>query len=128
MNKGRVVLISYDEAKKVMLSEHIIPLGDLRTMYELIDCDCVDCVESAHGKITLWCDDEGLLKPNYAIDVTDLLEDGVDRFMSDVVLAGNLLVTGGADRNGNTMPLPDEITMDYIKSRLPVRCTHQTVS
>ena len=59
---GRVILVSHDnESGELVFDEKQIELGSLETMYELIQCELVDCVESANGTITAWLMKKGCL-------------------------------------------------------------------
>lgn len=118
---GRVILVSHDnESGELVFDEKQIELGSLETMYELIQCELVDCVESAKGTITAWVDEEGLFvsMPNLT-DITKLMEEGNPGCFGDrIILAGNILFTGGVDDNGNTLALPDSVTVNTVKSSI----------
>jgi hypothetical protein len=56
--------------------------------------------------LSLFVDDEGLLKPNYGRMVDGYHEP----------LFGNIIVTGGVDNDGETLPLPENITVMEINN------------
>jgi hypothetical protein len=71
-----------------------VEFSGLSDMYRLIDCDMVECV-SVDAKTDRWVDEEGLLK-----------NDGKGWAVfkgAHSPLKGNVLITGGCDRHGNTM-------------------------
>jgi hypothetical protein len=66
----------------------------------------VQAVESEDGSATFWMDEEGKLKgysPNPT--ATRLIESSL--FAGDYI-AGTCVVTGGADDEGNTLPISNE--------------------
>jgi hypothetical protein len=83
-------------------------LGDIHDMYRLIECDCFDAVrvQIASLDCTAWVDDEGALKEP---------EDQHCCFFAGAHLAGNILLTGGADIEGNTLPCPSAITKEMLE-------------
>lgn len=78
--------------------------GDYKTIYTLIGCDLFDIVyaESGGHRISVFVDDEGLLNnPQHF-------------FMLDgwaQPLAGNGLVLGDADEEGETLAAPDDLDL-----------------
>ena len=78
--------------------------GDYKTIYMLIGCDLFDIVyaESGGHRISVFVDDEGLLNnPQHF-------------FMLDgwaQPLAGNGLVLGDADEEGETLAAPDDLDL-----------------
>jgi hypothetical protein len=67
-------------------------------------------------------DDEGLFIdiPDLT-DVTTVMEEG-DKgcFGENIVLAGNILFTGGVGDEGETLPLAEHVTVDTIKQGISV--------
>ena len=75
---------------------HDVPKDFLTFAYEKIGCDLVDVVY-IDNNVTMWVDDEGLLKSDNAV-----LE-----YTNNITLAGNIVFTGGADSVGNNLYLDD---------------------
>ena len=121
-NIGRVILVTRSVAGELVIEEKQIDLDSLDTMYQLIDCNLVACVESAKGNITAWVDDEGLLIDNPDLtDVTTVMEEGDKGYFGEnIVLAGNILFTGGVGEEGETLPLAEHVTVDTIKQGISV--------
>jgi len=78
------------------------PMGDdfapedfLPFAYKYIECDYIDAVY-IDNNVTIWAD-EGLLKKDNVV-----LE-----YATDIILAGNLLFTGGTDNLGRNLYLDD---------------------
>jgi len=89
-------------------------VSDYTDYYKLIECTSFDVVRVTWKgqNLSLFVDDEGLLKPyNYGRDVRydDTSEDAVRLF-------GTIVVTGDVDEDGETLGVPEEITlMDLIE-------------
>ena len=84
-----------------------VEFDSLSDMYRLIDCEMVECV-AVDAKTDLWVDEEGLLK-----------EDGKGWVVfkgAHSPLKGNVLITGGVDRHGNTMP--SKMTLEEAASKV----------
>ena len=78
--------------------------GDYKTIYTHIGCDLFDIVyaESGGHRISVFVDDEGLLNnPQHFF----LLDGWADP------LAGNGLVLGDADEEGETLAAPDDLDL-----------------
>ena len=71
-----------------------VEFSGLSDMYRLIGCDMVECV-AVDAKTDLWVDEEGLLKSD---NKPWVIFKGAHS-----PLKGNVLITGGCDRHGNTM-------------------------
>ena len=76
----------------------------LNTLYEEIGCSLVDAVTTTvtvnekEVPVTVWVDDEGLYKPgNIAV-----------KYKNELVLLGNIVVTGDVDSKGDTILFDDE--------------------
>lgn len=80
-------------------------LDDIHDMYRLIGCECFDAVHMQIGslRVTGWVDDEGGLRPNDYLVVAGRH------------LAGNVLLTGPANQEGDMLPLPRAITPDVVR-------------
>ena len=73
-------------------------------LYRAIGCALVDCVRLAPG-IDMWIDDEGLLiaEPQWNCAATVL----VHAFDYRTTIAGHVVLTGGADEEGNCRGLSE---------------------
>jgi len=86
-----------------IISESIIEVRDYRDYYKYLNCDLFTVVmtEFKGYSLSLFVDDEGLLKHNYGREVFGYPEP----------LFGNIVITGGVDCEGNTLPIPDGINL-----------------
>ena len=77
--------------------------------YRLIGCDLIDIVSrTIGGKVfDLIVDDEGLLKENFITAAESRFEETKD-FKGCDCLAGNIVITGFADEEGNLTSLTKE--------------------
>ena len=78
---------------------------DYKDYYELLECSLFDVVmvEWKGHELSVFIDDEGMLKPkNMGRRVAG---------MDEPILFGNIVVTGGVDKGGNTLPLPEELSL-----------------
>lgn len=76
--------------------------------YRHLNCDLFDVVmvEWDGEEISIYVDDEGMLKSgNLGCDVEGYPQP----------LFGNLVFTGGVDEEGDTLPFPENFTMQHIK-------------
>ncbi len=82
---------------------------DYTDYYKLIDCTSFDVVRVTWKgqNLSLFVDDDGLLKSG------NLGRDAVydDTTMETTPLFGTIVVTGGVDEDGETLSIPDEITL-----------------
>lgn len=79
------------DAKNRRLQE-VRTSGKLEDLYRLLGCRLVECVSLSKGT-DLWIDEEGLLaEPEHAFSIGDSL------------FAGNGLLTGGPNANGEITP------------------------
>jgi len=89
-------------------------VSDYKDYYKLIECTSFDVVRVTWKgqNLSLFVDDEGLFKPNnYGRDV--VYDDTSDNM---VKLFGTIVVTGDVDEDGETLGVPEEITlMDLIE-------------
>jgi hypothetical protein len=78
--------------------------GDYKTIYTHIGCDLFDIVyaESGGHRISVFVDDEGLLNNPQHFFMLDGWADP---------LAGNGLVLGDADEEGETLAAPDDLDL-----------------
>jgi len=76
-------------------TEHQITGGKLGEYYRLIGCTTIDIVALNHN-LDVYIDDEGLLVDNPIMSM--VMGNGIVR-----QLAGVLVFTGGADKDGNTV-------------------------
>ncbi len=71
-------------------------LNSIEDYYKFLDCRIFDMVE-INKDITLYVDDEGLFKSGN--NVSDVKYEDFER-----KIAGNIIVTGGIDDEGNDLP------------------------
>ncbi len=84
-------------------------VSDYTDYYKLIKCTTFDVVRVTWKgqRLSLFVDDEGLMKPfNYGRDVVY-----DDTTMETTELFGTIVVTGDVDEEGETLGVPDEITL-----------------
>lgn len=84
-----------------IISEEFIDIGDYKDYYKHLGCDLFTVVTTFYKghELSVFVDDEGLLKPNFGRTVKNYPEP----------LFGNIVVCGGVDKEGNTLSIPDEI-------------------
>lgn len=90
----------YEQVQEVQIESY-------KDYYKHICCDSFDIVRTEWDgeDISIYLDDEGLLKPqNYG-----RLVEGYPQ-----PLFGNLVITGGVDAEGDTLPLPDKFNVINI--------------
>ena len=83
-------------------------INDINDYYKYIDCSTFDCVytECKGKRISVFCDDEGMLKEgNIGMPIGE---------SEELVLFGNLVFVGDVDSIGRTLGLPDEISRSDI--------------
>ena len=94
---------------KAPLAEPVIKeIGtDYRDIYPELGCSCFECVE-LDNNITMFCDEEGKLKPNIP---NILIYDGAD------IVFGTVLFAGNGDEGETTSLTSEQINfvMQYIK-------------
>lgn len=81
-----------------------VNINDWRDYGQLLGCDIftVVTVEYKDETLSIFVDDEGLLKSNNF----GRMVEGYPQ-----PLFGNIIVTGGTDDEGNTLPLPDTLSI-----------------
>jgi hypothetical protein len=100
--------------------------GNLTAMYKAMGCDCVDVVrlvKTGPGRpgLDMWIDDNGMFanQPNiFATILAGAINGGVIR----QAIYGDVLLTGGADSEGDTLPLTsvqDSVLRDMIADAHP---------
>ncbi|MFD8251317.1 DUF3846 domain-containing protein [Streptomyces werraensis] len=94
--------------------------GQLPVLYDAIGCTYVDAVDvTAH--ITMWLDDEGCLNgsaPNLpALNLFSTFNEPHQPYW------GNVVFTGGTDRNGDTLGLTKDELLHLIERHL-ILATH----
>ena len=89
-----------------MVSNTLVDIKSWRSYSELLKCDIFTVVSvDYNGQIlSVFVDDEGLLKPNFGRMVGTYPEP----------LFGNIIVAGGVDDEGDTMDLPESVTLMQI--------------
>lgn len=100
-----LLLNVYDNFTKV------VDASKLEDYYELIGCTCIDIVNRKIGRkrFDIICDDEGTFRSDAKISAIDNL--------GQIMLVGNLLITGSADIEGNLTELTDK-DIKYIRDRI----------
>ena len=83
-----------------------VDIGNYKDYYTYLKCDTFDAVTNEHGDISAFVDDDGLLKKNFLVDILPL---GFPQYY-----AGNIVLTGGVDSEGETLPLPSYISVEDI--------------
>lgn len=100
--------VERDEGSVMVPAIHVSGLqcpaaGLLQTFYAQIDCNYVDVVRVTIGgeDVSIWVDDEGLLKStDTGVVLGFLVTDDEGR---EYPLAGNLILTGSVDDNGDSL-------------------------
>ena len=85
-----------------------VDIRNYKDYYKYIGCDSLDMVRLTWGDInvSIFIDDKGLMKPNNI---------GRKVFGYPEPLFGNMIFTGDVNEDGETLPLPKEITINTIK-------------
>lgn len=94
--------------------------GSLDAYYKALNCECIDMATRKIGKrwksFNIVCDDEGLFKQMPKISaISDL---------GEVMLVGNLFITGPADEEGSLTSLNDE-DAKYVMGYIEKQSTHK---
>jgi hypothetical protein len=96
-----------------------IDLKDYKAIYAAIGADCFDAVGLQLNapplglvQCTCWVDDEGALKDDHVCCLIGHRPE-VAR-----LLAGKVLITGGPDGNGDTLPAPPLLTLEDVKAQV----------
>jgi hypothetical protein len=100
--------------------------GNLTAMYKAMGCDCVDVirlVQTAPGcpGLDMWIDDNGMFtkEPNV---IATILAAAIDGGVISQPVFGDVLLTGGADSEGDTLPLTsiqDAVLRDMVADAHP---------
>lgn len=71
--------------------------------YDHLECGCFDVVMIKYKEHTLsvYCDDEGMMKPNFGRIIGNYPQP----------IFGNVVITGGVDDEGETLSVPEELSM-----------------
>lgn len=86
----------------------------LRALYRAIGCRTVTVIPGTHDTITVWADDDGLL-----IQAPELNARASVLCRGPVV--GTVVVSGGSDSDGDTLPLSDPAHMAVLMTVDQVR-------
>lgn len=87
--------------EKILLDRSVL----LQAIYTAIDCRYVEVVQPT-DTICLWVDEEGLLNHSAPNLLATLVAAELGSFPQ--VLRGTVVATGGADGEGNTLPLSEQ--------------------
>ncbi|MEU8623051.1 DUF3846 domain-containing protein [Streptomyces sp. NPDC048623] len=98
----------------------------LKALYVTIDCDRVDAVD-APG-LTMWVDDEGLIKDNPAQNILATALLAKHRKVHQMYF-GHAVFTGGTDRHGNSLGLTEDAVLRLVQlllewAPIPAQRTH----
>ena len=90
-----------------IISEEFIEVGNYTDYYKFLDCEIFTCVTTHYKgeELSIFVDDEGLLKPNYGRMVVNYPEP----------LFGNIVICGGVDTKGNTLDIPESIRITDLE-------------
>lgn len=98
------------KAIRIDVDGSVHPLGSLSldTLQKSVG-GWVQAIESNSGETTFWCNEEGKLEglPVNKI-ATIILYDLNPAFRGHDVLCGPVVLTGGVDEDGNTLPIGEE--------------------
>lgn len=81
-----------------------VNIKSYKDYYSLIDCSCFDVVRIEHQghELSVYCDDEGMLKSGNFGRI-------IGNYPNPIF--GNIVITGGVDEEGETLSVPDELTI-----------------
>ena len=99
--------ITLNENGVVELSNKVVEISTYKDYYKHLECSTFDVarVEWLGEEISLYIDDEGLFKEgNLGREVKGYPQP----------LFGNIVICGGVDNKGNTLEVPDCITLENI--------------
>jgi len=84
--------------------------------YKHLECDCFDIVsiDYKQHRLSMFVDDEGMLKPNNYGRIIHGYE--------TQPLFGNIVVLGDVDDEGNTMGCPESISINDVHKMISVPC------
>lgn len=107
----KVLVIDHNDGS--IYSSYVEEYGDIYTLggFEIFD---VVYGKTPFGVVSIFVDDEGLLKSGTL--VSDLKNFGSD----DLKLAGNLIIAGGTDDEGETLDVPEGLTIDWLVDNITV--------
>jgi len=90
-----------------------VQINDYKDYYKLLDAELFDVVMVRWDEIniSIFVDDEGMLKSNNL---------GREVHGYPEPLFGNMVICGGVDIEGNTLDLPENITIEDVKERISV--------
>lgn len=98
--RGIVINVNDYTIKEVWIKNY-------KDYYKYLECDTFDAVTNAVGDISAFVDDNGMLNSgNPIVDIS--------RFAFPQPYAGNIVLTGGVDDEGETLPLPDYVTIEMV--------------
>lgn len=98
------------KAIRIDVDGSLHPLGSLslETLQKSVG-GWVQAIESNSGDITFWCNEEGKLEQlPVNTTATLMLYDKNPAFKGHDFLVGPVVITGGVDEDGNTLPISDE--------------------
>lgn len=85
-----------------------IRINDWKDYRKFLNCELFTVVSIDYkGEVlSLFVDDEGLLKPNFGRNIANYPEP----------LFGNIVICGGVDDEGNTLEVPETITLEEVNN------------
>ena len=104
------------KAIKIDVDGVVTPMDDLglKSLQSAVG-GYIEAVESQSGKTTFWVNEEGkLMGLPVNLVGTELLYELHPAFRGYDILVGTVVVTGGADSHGNTLPITKE-ALERIK-------------
>lgn len=102
MSDIRAIKITHDGAVSRVTLHQDGDSSTLQAMYEQIECHTVDCI-GLDQDMDMWIDDEGkFVEPPQVNKLATVLFRAVFKDTMDWI-AGNVLITGGADDEGGTV-------------------------
>ncbi|MEU3071436.1 DUF3846 domain-containing protein [Streptomyces sp. NPDC006906] len=89
--------------------------GHLETLYRAIDCNAVDAVDIS-STLTMWLNDEGLITESLVNRSATILYALHNEPTQHYV--GNVVITGGTDRHGETLGLTKDSIASLVEFHL----------
>jgi len=100
----RAILSRINERMSIIDEE--VSITNYKDYSKYLECDLFDVVsvEWNSEQISIFVDDEGMMKENFGRRVMGYPDP----------LFGNMVITGGVDSNGETLPAPEWLTRETV--------------